>query len=828
MTATPPSSPDDAPLLSPDGSLLGPHHRITPLTPRVVRLEWSPTGEFEDRPSTFALHRPTLREGVRAFREGDRTVLETDCFRLEHDGGPFTANGVQLQVRGGISAYHSVWRPGQDLSLPAHQEMAREGTRVRALDGNLGGAARTLDEADGRIPLEPGINSTVGYAVLDDSGSMVFDADGRLVPREAPEGQQDLYAFAGGWDHIGNLRDFYAISGPQPLLPRFALGNWWSRYHRYSADEYLQVMDRFQAERLPFSVAVIDMDWHLTDVDPKYGSGWTGYTWNRELFPDPAAFQAELHRRGLAVTLNVHPADGVRAFEDAYGAMCEALGREADGEPIVFDPTDPAFMDAYFSVLHRGLEELGTDFWWVDWQSGPYSRRAGTDPLWVLNHGHFEDNRHAETRAEHPHRPLTFSRYAGPGSHRYPVGFSGDSIVTWESLAFQPEFTAAGANIGYGWWSHDIGGHMEGYRDDELATRWVQFGVFSPITRLHSSNSPFAGKEPWNYRPEAEAAMAEHLRLRHRMFPYLHSMNHRAHHEGRPLVEPMYFAWPCSEAYENRGQYAFGSELVVAPIVRPAEDATLMARADVFVPEGRWVDVFTGLVYDGGRALPMHRDLATIPVLLRAGGFWPLAAESADPWADGRMPDLDVMVAGGASGRFTLREEPEDGTWTATAFSLDAEAAELRVEADGTAFGASRSLAFTVVGIDPWAFDDLACDGARARVEPAEHGVRIVVQADEDVSSLVLRSRGFTTRGANDVAGRVRALLQRAQCAFSVKQRVMAAVERGLARGSAAMALAEVASLGTAPTGHQIEPRPWDRVPDSVRDAVAEVLGAAG
>ena len=147
---------------------------------------------------------------------------------------------------------------------------------------------------------------------------------------------------------------------------------------------------------------------------------------------------------------------------------------------------------------------------------------AGIDPLWMLNHFHFLDS------ARDGKRPLTFSRYAGPGSHRYPVGFSGDTLITWASLDFQPYFTATASNIGYGWWSHDIGGHMFGGKDDELATRWVQLGVFSPILRLHSSLSPFNTKEPWRFGPEARAVMTEFLRLRHRLVPYLHTMNHRA------------------------------------------------------------------------------------------------------------------------------------------------------------------------------------------------------------------------------------------------------------------------------------------------------------
>src|SRR4029079_900155 len=241
-----------------------------------------------------------------------------------------------------------------------------------------------------------------------------------------------------------------------------------------------------------FSVAVLDMDWHRVDSVPdEHGSGWTGYSWEPSLFPDPEGFLAELHRRGLRVTLNVHPADGVRAFEDAYPAMAEALGRDAASEePIAFDVTDRAFLEAYFSVLHHHLEDRGGDFWWLDWQQGPYSRIQGIDPLWMLNHFHFLDS------GRDGRRPLTFSRYAGPGSHRYPVGFSGDTVYSWASRQCQPESTATASNIGYGWWSHDIGGHLWGERDDELATRWVQLGGLSAVPRLASSGKPLLVHEP--------------------------------------------------------------------------------------------------------------------------------------------------------------------------------------------------------------------------------------------------------------------------------------------------------------------------------------------
>ncbi len=147
------------------------------------------------------------------------------------------------------------------------------------------------------------------------------------------------------------------------------------------------------------------------------------------------------------------------------------------------------------------MEEDGVDFWWIDWQQGGLTRQPGLDPLWGLDHLHYLDSARNDGSdySERNPRPLTFSRYAGPGSHRYPIGFSGDTVVTWESLKFQPEFTACASNIGYGWWSHDIGGHMFGYRDEELEVRWYQLGAFSPINRLHSTDSPFNGKEPWNF-----------------------------------------------------------------------------------------------------------------------------------------------------------------------------------------------------------------------------------------------------------------------------------------------------------------------------------------
>ena len=210
----------------------------------------------------------------------------------------------------------------------------------------------------------------------------------------------------------------------------------------------------------------------------------------------------------MRTTLNVHPADGVKGHEEMYVEMAKAMGVDYEKEdPVICDLADPNYLEAYFDILHHPREEEGVDFWWIDWQQGSNCKIEGLDPLWILNHFHFLDSK------RNGKRPMTFSRYAGPGSHRYPIGFSGDTLMTWESLDFQPYFTETASNIGYGWWSHDIGGHMLGYKNDEMEARWTQLGAFSPIMRLHSSCSEFNGKEPWRFKKEAELAMGEALSI---------------------------------------------------------------------------------------------------------------------------------------------------------------------------------------------------------------------------------------------------------------------------------------------------------------------------
>ncbi|MBR1692156.1 MAG: alpha-xylosidase, partial [Lachnospiraceae bacterium] len=351
----------------------GEKYRFTILTDRLIRMEYEREGRFNDAVTQRVVCRTFPPVEFRVIDEPMRLEIITEQLHLYYNKREFSAEGLSVQLKGGFAVYGSNWHYGDSLK-------------------DLKGTARTLDNIDGAVELEQGLLSRDGFTVLDDSGSALLTADGEVKGREFKE--EDLYFFGYGHDYLGCLKDFYTLCGKVPLLPRYALGNWWSRFYAYTEETYLKLMDRFREHQIPLSTAVIDMDWHLTELPEKYGSGWTGYTWNREYFPDPERFLKALHERSLHVTLNVHPADGVRAHEAAYRDMAKALGIDYEHEDkIPFDITDPDFTEAYFKYLHHPNEKKGVDFWWIDWQQGSGSAIAGVDTLWLLNHVHFLDSK---------------------------------------------------------------------------------------------------------------------------------------------------------------------------------------------------------------------------------------------------------------------------------------------------------------------------------------------------------------------------------------------------------------------------------------------------
>ena len=682
---------DCSPVAKSEQTIVRGNTRFTVITPCLLRVENQKNGKFCDE--------PTQSVWFRDFCDASFEVKE--------------ANGL-IEIKTESTTFTYSLRANKMKSITLNDGRINYNFK----SGNLKGTCRTLDITAGIIKLNDGVCSKDGVAILDDSETLVLKEDGTILPRDNKE--KDEYYFAYGNDYIGATTDLYKLTGKVPLIPRYALSNWWSRYKAYTQEEYLTLMDKFKDEEVPITVATVDMDWHWVDIKKNFGkdahkmtkhlnlweyiydiwsAGWTGYSFNTDLFPDYEEFLNKLKADNYHITFNIHPSMGVRWFEDQYEDMCKAMGQNPqDKKPVEFDITDKKFTENYFDILHRPFEEKGVDFWWIDWQQGNNTKTPGLDPLWALNHYHFLDN------AKDNHRPLILSRFCGAGSQRYPLGFSGDTTQTWKSLDFQPGFTATASNIAYPWWSHDIGGHCMGSKDDELYLRWVQLGIYSPVMRLHSTNNEFAGKEPWNYSGPVERIAKDALRLRHKLLPYIYTMNYRTHTECRAICEPMYYAYPTDEnAYNCKNEFFFGTEIIVAPITEHTSKKTNLAGVNVWIPEGRYTDIFTGRIYEGNKFVKMYRDIENIPVLAREGAIIPMSAN--DRTNDCSNPEVLELLVYRGNNTFTLYEDDgetlsyQNGEYLKTAFTVSEDANKVSfiiAKADGDSSVVPQSRTYVI------------------------------------------------------------------------------------------------------------------------------------
>ncbi len=636
------------------------HARFTVLTPELIRMEWAADDRFEDHPSFVFLNRnlPVPPFGVK--RQGGTLSIDTGRLQLSYSPAGKVAGftAANLSVTLTLNGVPVVWHPGTPAT------------------GNLEGTTRTLDGSRGaehlKEPIGQGLISRDGWVVVDDTGPL-FDASDPDPDHGDPTSQpwvlarpagmrQDLYFFGYGHEYKQALGDYVRIAGRIPLPPRYAFGAWWSRYWAYSDQELRDLITGFQQDNVPLDVLVIDMDWHKTfgrhfEVEDASGHrrGWGGYSWDSALFPAPREFLSEVHNEGLKVTLNLHPASGVQPWEDAYPEFARNMGIDpATGKYVPFDLTDRTFAKNYLDLLHHPLEAQGVDFWWLDWQQENKTKTAGVNPTWWLNYIHFTDQEHEGKR------PLLFHRWGGLGNHRYQIGFSGDTASTWDSLAFQPWFTATAANVGYAYWSHDIGGHVPGVVAPELYLRWIQFGIFSPILRTHTTKNPDAERRVWAYPEPYSDSMRAAFQLRYAMQPYVYTEGRRTYDTGVAFLHPLYYDSPdAAEAYTSRSEYLFGQNMLVAPVVQPVSATTGLATEQVWLPAGDWYEWSSGKHLHGPVTAERSYAIDEIPVFLKEGSILPMQPPML--YTGERPVDPLILsissLADGQTSRYSLYED---------------------------------------------------------------------------------------------------------------------------------------------------------------------------
>lgn len=617
----------DNPVANPAAVVTSGNARFTVLTPEMIRIEYSEKQQFEDRASFVVINRNLEVPEFTKTDDGDELVIKTEKLELRYKKGMPLYNddrcNPNLQITMQLNGEDIVWYPGKKDPY------------------NLKGTTRTLDTAEGDVRswLEDGLLSRSGWAVIDEkeprkdgSMSLMFDGSDGIdwVAQRADANSLDWYFMGYGHDYKRALGDFTKIAGKMPLPPLYVFGYWYSKYERYTEQDLRDIVTEIQTNDIPMDVLVIDMDWHRNG---KTGSTdnteWTGWSWNKALFPDPEGFIAWLHDQNLKTTLNLHPADGIFPKEDNYQALWDDLSTRYadikadslsnDDGTIRWNIENKDFYEAFFEHILRPHENIGVDFWWLDWQQWMIAQNEPDlgNTFW-LNHVFFNDK-----KLQGNGRPFIFHRWGGLGNHRYPIGFSGDTYTSFPSLAFQPYFTATASNVGYGYWSHDIGGHnQDGDNNPELYLRWIQYGVFSPILRTHATSASHIERRIWMYPNFPQ--MRDAVQLRYKLIPYIYTYARYSYDTGIGLCRPMYYDYPeLDEAYIYEGQYMFGNDILAAPITE-SDGGTGSVGKTVWLPEGNWYEVPTGEVIAGNQVITHTFTRDQIPYYYREGAIIPL------------------------------------------------------------------------------------------------------------------------------------------------------------------------------------------------------------
>jgi alpha-glucosidase (family GH31 glycosyl hydrolase) len=325
-----------------------------------------------------------------------------------------------------------------------------------------------------------------------------------------------------------------------------------------------------------------------------------------------------------------------------------ALRDVAPPERISFDLSNQQQAEVFMRELHGPLMSEGVDLWWVDGGSGA-AEMPGLNPQLWTNKVYYDFSERQTGK-----RGFILGRYGDWGSERYPGFFTGDTYSEWPVLAYEVAFSMRGGNVLVPWISHDIGGFHGTRIDFDLYARWIEFGAFSGILRMHSAHeNPREGnaRMPWVYGQRGIELMRKYFALRTELIPYIYSFAWVAHRDSLPLLRPLYLEYPqLEEAYRQPHEYLFGESLLIAPVLDPSGERT------VWLPPGDWLDFFTGRPHPGGGAFKQHYATDETPVFVRAGAIVP--EQGAREYSDAKpLEPLILNVYGSGSGRFELYED---------------------------------------------------------------------------------------------------------------------------------------------------------------------------
>ncbi|MBR1448570.1 MAG: glycosyl hydrolase family 31 [Prevotella sp.] len=460
------------------------------------------------------------------------------------------------------------------------------------------------------VHLDKGSHRVQAELTADDHPVLYYNKVGAETTLRSPVATAvDYTVFVGSADEV--IATYRELTGPAPLMPEWMLGYIHCRERFHSQEEILQTANRFRQEQLPVDLLV--QDWQYWG---KYG--WNSMRFDEANYPDPKAMTDSLHQMNMRLMVSVWSKIDKGS---EVGRQMQADGYYIPGTDWI-DFFNPDAAAAYWRNFSERLVPLGIDAWWQDATEPENDDLAGRR----VNRGRWSGEQVRNvypllvnaTVYEGTKAPI-LTRCGFSGIQRYGAAlWSGDVGNDWETLRRQITAGLGVQAAGIPWWTYDAGGFFRPqnqYTDSayiERMLRWIEISVYLPLMRVHGYMS---NTEPWNYGPEAQAIIAECLRERYRLKPYIAACARRVADEGYTLMRPLVFDFADDpEALQQRYEYMFGPSLLISPVTEPG-----VTSWSTYLPrnKGGWRDYRTGQHYEGGQTVTTAVDKGHIPVFVK-------------------------------------------------------------------------------------------------------------------------------------------------------------------------------------------------------------------
>lgn len=597
---------------NPDSIIMGEKFRITVITERLLRLEYSEDGIFENNPTELVWYRNFPKPNFEFKQNGNIITITTNYFELTYIKdrkflGTKLNPTANLKIK--LKNTDKVW-------YYKHPEIRNYGTSAYKIQNDTKKVR--------------GLYSLDGFASIDDSKSSVILENGAFKKRT--DSKIDIYVFMYNKDFFYALNDYFLLTGYPPLIPRYALGNWWDKNEFYGEFDISHLIRKFEENNIPISVFTLNK-WQK-DNDFEFNPNYKA----------PKMLSTYFHNKKIKLGLAIEDPLVFKQNGKCFNKLEAYLPKDKNGN-IPFNVYDEKNIDAFLKLIIYPITTYGIDYFALK-----SFNINSLDRTMILKHFLYY-NSNVNNK-----RPLISAYNSLVAPHRYPVLYAGKSTVSWNSLTSIPQFNALASNMGISFWSHDFGGTIGGTEDNELFTRYVQLGVFSPILRLGSEGGKYYKREPWKWGIKTTKIVKDYLNLRYKLIPYIYTESYKYHKYGKPLIEPIYYRYPVlydDIFYSN--EYFFGNEIFVSPILSKKDYIMNRVIHKLYLPSGIWYDFFTGKKYYGDKKyVSFYRD-EEYPVFVKAGSIIPMSLNIGNDTSTPK--NMEIIVFPGASNTYSIYED---------------------------------------------------------------------------------------------------------------------------------------------------------------------------